>query len=235
MREALGVAEFKPLELVEKAVLRKLQRGRQPKKLLDWLSQVIVPALTEKDLLFDWRDPIRKELAERCHVPLCNSRTLPARYVYAGSEWTGNELLERAYGSHPERGFLHPPPAEANDWERWEKLYRWLGVGWCPKVLPIVCEADEPGTRQGPEWSNDVFSVQLPPDDWGDYCATLDEDFENRRRMTRLRQNWTLDNSRGVLPIDGAFKVIAENWDYYEKYQDAVFYRSNNMKSDDDN
>ena len=119
--------------------------------------------------------------------------------------------------------------------ERWERFYRWLGVGWYPKVMPIVCEADRQGTRKGLEWNKDVFGIAETPGNWSDYCTTLDKDGENQRRKTRLRQNWTLDGGQHVLFIDGTFKTINENWNYYTQYKEAIYYRSNNMKSDDDN
>lgn len=231
--EILGVFEFKPLALVQKAILPVLRTGHQPEGLLDFLCRVVVPSLA-KDEIFDWRDPIRRELAERILVPLRSRARLPAAQVYAGTEWTGSDFLERAYAGLSDRGFLHPPPSDGEERERWKKFYGWLGVGWCPKVMPIVCYEDERGTHEGPRWNNGVFPIGYKVDRWPEYCKQFDH-FENQPRKARLRQNWMLDGGETVLLLDGAFAVVSDCWSYYSKYQQCVFYRSSSLSVDHDN
>ena len=232
--DLLGVSEFEPLAIIEKAVLPILRTARQPEHLLDFLCHVVTPALGKDDLIFDWRNGIRRELAERLLVPLENGAHLPATQVYAGTEWTGDDFLERAFGGRSDRGFLHPPPDKASERERWEKIYRWVGVGWCPKVLPIVCHQDKEGVFEGPQWDDGTFPIECAPERWSDYCRVFDH-FENRSRKARLRQNWTLDGGEYVLAQDGAFSSVNDNWSYYQKYLHASFYLSSNQKEDYDN
>ncbi|MDP6506635.1 MAG: hypothetical protein QF886_23620, partial [Planctomycetota bacterium] len=230
----LGVSEFEPLSLIEKAILPVLREGRQPDGLLGFLCRVVAPALQRDDLIFNWMNEVRRELAECLKVPLRNGTELPAAQVYAGAEWTGNDFLERAYGSRSDRGFLQPPPADKEERECWERLYRWTGVGWYPKVLPIVRFADSRETFEGPTWKDGVFPVDGEPECWREYCGKLD-DFEMGSRKARLRQNWTLDGGSSVLLQEGALSVFSDNWGYYAKYRQAIFFRSSNLREDYDN
>jgi hypothetical protein len=232
--EILGVSEFKPISLIEKAILPILRKGDQPGGLIDFLCEVIAPALRDDELNFDWRDPVRRELAERLLIPLRNDKWLPAVQVYAGAEWTGNDFLEQVYANRNDRGFLHPPPENEKSRERWQRFYRYVGVGWCPKVLPVVCHEDKKETREGPRWDDRIFSFANPPERWVEYCGKLN-DFEMGPKKARMRQNWTLDGGSDVLIRDGAFAVISDNWAYYSKYRPAVIYRSSNRKEDYDN
>ena len=232
--ELLGVSEFEPLTLISKAVLPVLRAGRQPNGLLDFLCRVVAPTLRKDDLIFDWRDPVRSELAERLLIPLRNGARLAAAKVYAGTEWTSDDFLDRAYGNCSDRGFLQPPPTDEDERKRWERLYKWIGVDWCPKVLPIVCFADKTGTLEGPRWDDGIFRVTNPPEHWPEYCKQFDH-FENRSRKARLRQNWTLDGGSNVLMHDGALSIVNDSWAHYSKYRQATFFRSSNLRENYDN
>lgn len=232
--EVLGVSEFKPLTLIEKAVLPILRNDTQPNGLIEFLCRVIVPALREEDLIFDWHNPVRKEFAERMLVSVRGGTTLPAVQVYAGADWTGTDFLERAYSRLNHRGFLDPPPGESKNRNQLEKLYRWIGVGWFPKVLPVVYFEAKRGTGEGPHWVNGIFPVTTPPEHWREYCTQFNH-FDNQARKARLRQDWTLDGGSDVLMADDAFSFVNANWPYYSKYIHSVFYRSSNLKEDYDN
>ncbi len=232
--DLLGVSEFKPQSLIDRVILPVLRTEGQPDGLIDFLYRVIEPALSSDNLIFDWRDPVRRELAERLRVPLRNGGLLPAAQVYAGEEWTGNDFLDRMYLNRTDRGFLAPPPEDLKKQECWGRFYRYVGVSWCPKVLPVVCFEDKELTRKGPRWEQGIFPVEHPPEYWCEYCGSLD-DFEMEPRKARLRQNWTLDGGTDVLLQDNAFAVVNSNWQYYSKYCDAVIYRSSNRQYDNDN
>ena len=231
----LKIAPFKPLTLVEKAILPVLRMRKQPEGLLDFLCTVCTPELKKDDLLFDWHDPVKKELADRCHVLTRDNLTMPATYVYAGVEWTKRDFLDQAYQNHSDRGFLEPPPENEEKHQQLENFYKWLGVGWCPKVIPIVCHRAERVTREGPIWCNGLFQLQNQPRDWGLYCKNTFDLFEEEQRKARLRQNWSLDGGAEILCIDGAFTEISDNWEYYSKYTEAIYYRSSNIREDYDN
>lgn len=234
LTEVCGVSEFTPRSLIAKAILPILRVGDQPNGLIGFLCKVIAPALRDGDLIFDWRDPVRRELAESLLIAIRNEELLPAVYVYAGADWTGNDFLEQVYSNRKDRGFLHPPPADEKERERWQRFYWYVGVGWCPKVLPIVCYEAKEKTREGPRWDDGIFSVAKPPECWPEYCGRLN-DFDMGSRKARLRQNWTLDGGSEIIIRDGAFAVVSDNWDYYSKYRQAVIYRSSNLREDYDN
>jgi hypothetical protein len=230
----LVISKFEPLNLIKKAILPVLREGRQPDGLLGFLSCVIAPALQNEDLIFDWLISVRRELTESLKIPLRNGRELPAAQVYAGADWTGNDFLERAYGNRDDRGFLQPPPVNKEERERWERFYRWVGVGWHPKVLPIVCFTNKIETFEGPMWKDGTFPVNHEPQGWREYCGKLD-DFYMESRKSRLRRNWTLDGGGSVLLQAGALSVFSDNWGYYAKYRNAIFSRSSNLRADYDN
>lgn len=69
--------------------------------------------------------------------------------------------------------FCIRPPAGEEEHKRWADFYGWLGVGWAPKVLPILLEPDELKTRRGWQWKDGRFVTEgLPePPGWRDCCA----------------------------------------------------------------
>ena len=116
----------------------------------------------------------------------------------------------------------------------WERFYQWLGIGWSPKVLPIVCFENHPKTFKGPEWQQNIFPVDTELYGWREYCKEIYH-FEFSHRKVRMRQNWTLDGGQAVLSSDGAFPTICENWESYEEYTEVVGRQSSNRKEDFDN
>ncbi|MCY4641497.1 MAG: DUF3883 domain-containing protein [Gammaproteobacteria bacterium] len=236
LKEVLSVSEFKPDELVEKVILPFLDdhERRLSEDLLDFLCAVIEPELKDNDLKFDWRNPVRRQLAEQAMVATRRGNELPVVGVYAGADWTGNEFLEQAYGGCNDRGFLRSPPSDRDDKLRWERFYQWLGIGWGPKVLPIVCFENHPKTFKGPKWQHNLFPVDTELYGWHEYCKEI-YDFEFNYRKSRMRQNWTLDGGEAVLSLDDAFPTICEHWESYEKYTEVFGFQSSNRKEDFDN
>ncbi len=197
------------------------------------------PTLKDEDLVFDWQDSYRVGLIEYIKVPVRGKEYRPAIEVYAGHEWTGNYLLKDLYDERSDRYFLNDININGQEKGRWERLYRWVGVGWYPKVIPIALYKDETATYEGSIWRVGKFEIDSPPNGWREYCQMLENQSpnkgENRRRKTRLRENWNLDGNEKVLKYSNVFQVICENWTYYKKYLQAVWYSSNNMRKDDDN
>lgn len=234
--ERLDVNELKPHALLEQVVLPGLDDGRQPDGLLDFLLAVVEPLLKDKDLFFDWRDVCRRKLARQCKVPCRGGAMRPASDVYAGYEWTGNEALDELYGKCVERAFLSPPPRDEKLKERWRRLYQWMGVGWCPKALPLVLFKDEEKTYEGPKWQNDVFPLENAPRHWKEHCkSSFGDTRELSERKARLRQDWTIDGGEQLFRNNRLFSLITAHWRYYEQYKKAVFYCSSNIAQDYDN
>ena len=234
LEEFLDISKFEPINLLKKAILPFLKEleGPQPEGMLNFLCSVVEPELKDDDVMFEWRDPVRREFAERIIVPTRHGDGLPAAKVYAGSDWTGHSFLDRAYGDCPDRGFLKPPPADEKAKLRWQRFYQWVGVGWCPKVLPIVCFEDRPEIKKGPQGKEGYFPVDTEPLCWSAYCKTIKNVyFEYQPRM---RQNWTLDGGGEVLSLDGAFSIISNNWENYKSYKEALGYKSSNRQKDND-
>lgn len=232
--QALGLQEFTPPGITKALAAQQLDTAT-PEALWDYLLCAIAPLLKDSDAVMDWKSNDRESLAERVKVPCRDGEWKAAKEVYAGREWTENDFLERAYGSHQDRWFLAAPPVDGATRKSFELLARWLGVGWSPKVLRVVNEGSESGTQRGPQWQGGVFPVPTPPARWRVHCTTLNKDHENDARSARLRQDWKLDGDEWVLTVSGAFASVAREWGSYKGYLQAVIYRSSNMRCDYDN
>ena len=70
LKEEFFVSEFKPDELVKKVILPFLDdhESRLSGDLLDFLCAVVEPELKDNDLKFDWRNPVRRQLAEQAMI-----------------------------------------------------------------------------------------------------------------------------------------------------------------------
>lgn len=227
----LGVAVFSPAAIA--AALSKSNLNAVPhESLWQFLLATVAPMLNDKESVMDWRNKAREILAKHIRVPCRDATWSPAINVYAGREWTGHDFLERAYGT--QRHFLEAPPADEEQRKRVERLARWLGVGWSPKVLPVVNFEDKRDTREGPNWQDNQFPVASPASCWREHCRELD-DGENASRKARLRQDWTIDGDVEVLRVDGAFECIVTEWKAYAEYLSATVYRSSNRAEDYDN
>ncbi len=230
----LGVAEFSP-EAIAEALAKSDFAAVPHKSLWQFLLSTVAPMLNDKDAVMNWRNKSRATLTERVRVPCRDAAWEPAINVYAGREWTGNDFLERAYGT--QRHFLEAPPSDEEQRKRVERLARWLGVGWSPKVLPIVNFEDKAETKEGPRWQHSQFLVTSPPSFWLEHCGELSThsryDFDDY--TARLRQDWTIDGDAEILRMDGAFENIVNEWRAYSNYLSAVIYRSSNMQLDKDN
>ena len=236
------VSEFKPLGLLE-AILPILCNTdvEQPARLIDFLFSAVEPELADEDIIFNWKEPARKKVSELLKLPVRGGDERPVKEVYAGSDWTGNDFLEKAYGNNNERDFLKSPPSDEEEKKRWQRFYQWLGVGWCPKIMPILCFYEKAGTKEGSLWKNDqrngYFSVEPAPHRWREYCKSLPKEKSNDpcpEYTPRMRQNWSLDGGEAILSQDGAFSIIGNNWKYFKQYETAIGFQSSNKNKDND-
>ena len=110
LTSTFGVREFRLGEVIEGPVLGALQTGEQPEGTIEFLFALWSRAEKRERGDFDWTVPWRERLIRQCKVRCRDDEQRPALNVYAGSDWTGSEYLERCYSTQPDRTFLHPPP-----------------------------------------------------------------------------------------------------------------------------
>jgi len=232
----LGVAEFNPAS-ISKALTALELESIQPEVLWNYLQAVVTPMLNKSDAVMDWKDRYREKLIERTKVPCRNGEWRPAIEVYAGQDWTGNNFLEHAYASRSDRAFLCSPPQDEENRKHFELLARWLGLGWSPKVLPVVNYEDRPETKEGALWNGDMFTVPSMPSKWREHCAELcTTSHKHLRHYTaRLRQDWTIDGDEAVLRLPFVFASVVREWRCYKDLFHSVVYHSSNRQRDNDN
>ncbi len=193
--------------------------------------------LNKLDAVMDWKNKYRVNLIERVNVPCRHSEWRPAIEVYAGKDWTEDVFLEEAYASRSDRSFLCSPPDDKESRKNFELLARWLGVGWSPKVLPIVNYEDRQGTKEGVLWQRNVFPVQSMPSKWREHCAELNtaSRIGLKKYNARLRQDWTIDGDETVLSLPRVFANVVREWRCYKGFLSSVIYHSSNRQKDNDN
>lgn len=237
IRDTLAVRDFSLSEVIEHAVLRKLETGDQPSGTIEFLFALWSSAKERDRGHFAWGIPWREKLIRTCKVACRNGELHTALATYAGSDWTNSEFLERCYGDT--RPFLQAP-SDPEQREQWTAFYRWLGVGWAPKVVPLVPPASEAGVPPGWRWQNGRFGGgKLEPDEWRRYCGESwlrryqSQNFVARNPL--LKTDWTLDGGSRVITQPGAFEVIAREWSYYSRYLESTCCWSSRQIQRDDN
>jgi hypothetical protein len=226
----LGVRGFEPSGIAEVLDAQEVE-GVAKAELWEYLLAVVAPLLKPADAWMNWKDAHRASLARRVRVPCREGVWRAAGEVYAGSEWTGDVCLEQAFGSRNGTAMLCGPPAEELQRQGFERLARWLGVGWSPRVRAIV---DAKEKEQAPRWRGGRFPVEGPPVRWAAHCRELD-DGENEVRKARLRRDWTIDGGEDVLAQEGIYECVVKEWATYEDFLKAEIRRSRNVAKDLDN
>ena len=247
LTNTLEVLKFSALSVIEHSVLPVLSQDRtvQPNgELIQFLKRLRDADAKEsrKEVeSFDWNDKTRRTVIEELHLQ-CQGRSWPVLRIYAGEKWTAHRFLEEAYGE--QRGYLDiEPPAEEKARDSWQTFWKWLGVGWCPKVVPVLREIVYGcKDRKGLSWQNgkftgDFFHQPDEPESWEGYCRSLrfDEDFKNWEYTPRLKACWTIDGGTAVLTQGGAFRMIGNHWSAYNDWMQAKIGYSTNMQMDHDN
>ena len=239
-RDTLGVRDFRISEVITHAVLPVVEAGEQPAGIVEFLYVLWCRAESRERGDFDWRERWRERLIRACKVRCHNGELRSALEIYAGGDWTRSDFLEHCYAGRTDRTFLHAPPHDPEFRESWAAFYRWLGVGWAPKVIPLLLEEDKSKTKRGWQWIDGRFVVagQEPPG-WRDYCAQAwaqryqASDFTHR--TPRLKLDWTLDGGEEIVEHSGAFEAIHATWSYYARYAESVCFWSSNQQQDYDN
>ena len=208
------------LETDEKLVKKK------PRALLNFMQQIY--RISER------KDNCPSKLSWLLRVKVRGGDWQPASEVYAGKDWDVPEVLECMYA---DRHFLEKPKRKKKN--HWESFYRWLGISFLPKEVPIVNEDMHPKTKKGLVVHEEDSSSGLPsnlhadpPDGWKSYWSENFSPYCAYKR--RVRQNWTLDGGEKALKTPGAFAFIAQHWTHYAKFK-CEGYKSSNMQKDYDN
>ena len=138
---------------------------------------------------------------------------------------------------YEDRHFLEKPKNEEK--KHWASFYRWLGISFLPREVPIVNEDMRPKTKKGLIVDGEDSRSGLPPnlhadlpDEWEHYWSEKFSPYHSYER--RIRQNWTLDGGGKALQTPGAFVFIAQHWEHYAEFKCAG-YESSNMQKDYDN
>ena len=247
LTETLGVLKFSALSVVEHAVLPALtanQTFEQKSDLIHFLRRLRDADQGESKKpveSFNWMEPVRRELIQKLHIR-CQGRSWSVLQIYAGEKWTGSWFLEDTFSD--QRGFLDiDPHADQEQRELEENFWKWLGVAWCPKVLPVLKDiVVEKQHGEGLAWVNARFQgqfFQMPHalEGWSEYCGALrcDVRFTRWSYFPRLKANWTIDGGTSALAQVGAFGVIAKHWPTYRGWLRAKIGYSSNEQINRDN
>lgn len=254
--KVLGVHEFSAIGVIEHCVLPVLEKAHNQeasKKLILFLKSLreadVKEAKTSVET-FDWENAIRCDLVRNLFLK-CQEKIWPVLHVYADQKWTGSKFLEHTYGAT--RGFIEmKPPEDLKERASWENFWKWLGVGWCPKIMPllddVVSKLEDYGGLKWNErekiFQGTFFQRDEIPDNWHMYCNALLERTSSipnsdinsiLNRTPRIKKNWTIDGGLQLLKKTGAFHIVGSNWSAYEKWMGTMISYSSNKQYDYDN
>ncbi len=245
LEKTLGVRKFSACEVIEHCILES-PLLREPVhaagNLIHFLKQLRDTDKKEATKeSFDWNDRIRSQLIQKLQLS-CRDGPWPVYQIYAGEGWTGEKFLEAAFDG--DRGFLDmEPPDNVELRKSWEAFWKWLGVGWCPKVLPVLTSIFyDRNDKKGWSWQDsefarqDAFQGADEPANWRDYCGSLRKDtsFTRWNYTPRMKCNWTLDGGESVLRHPGAFQCLAANWHAYGRSMESKIGFSSHQREDRD-
>jgi hypothetical protein len=249
LTEFLGVAPFSASAVIQRCVLGSACVGPDhpaSSELIHFLKSLreADPKELKKTVeSFDWKDKARRQLVQEIHLHL-QGRSWPILQVYASQRWTGEDFLESAFGAT--RGYLDmESPVHDEDKASWASFWKWLGVGWCPKVLPICKGVTwDRNDSSGWRWSahetvfkGESFGAKERLQEWTEYCKELaaDTSFTSWSYTPRMKANWTIDGGVNLLVKPNAFRVIGENWNAYSGWTKTSVGYSSNRQIDYDN
>lgn len=241
LTDFLGVAPFSASAVIQQCVLKATCIGAEhpaSPELIHFLK-----SLREADQKefkkpvesFDWKDKARSQLIQKLHLRL-QGLNWPVLQVYASQSWTGDDFLQSAYGD--KRGYLDmDPPDQDEDKASWESFWRWLGVGWCPKVVPIIKNISLPQDAGGWNWNGNSFNgsrfcndFDLP--DWEAYCRDLEKEHHGDifQRRPIMKANWAIDVGPKVLAYDKASQIISAHWQHYQPFLETEIRYSSRLQ-----
>jgi hypothetical protein len=241
LTDFLGVAPFAASTVIQRCVLGSAcvgpEHAASPEliQFLKSLREADTKEFKKTVESFDWRDKARRQLVQQLYLQL-QGRTWPVLQVYAPQSWTGDGFLESAFGLM--RGYLEmEPPVHDEEKASWESFWKWLGVGWCPKVIPTIKDVLLPKDVGGWNWNGRVFNgSQFCHDfdlsNWEDYCCALEKAAtgDSFQRRPIMKANWTIDSGPRVLACDRASQVIPANWQHYQPFLETEIRYSSRLQ-----
>jgi len=203
-----GLHHFQPHEIIEKAVLPAIETADESiksdlaynKDLLIFLAQLKTSDKFEDMVSYPWFNDLRTQLAYDICVPIENGDWLPAWKVYANKEWGAPDELMQVYEGSPDRGFLVSPDDTVHSEipvEKWKALYRYLGVSWEPKILPIE---EVPGYISRYSFSNPHPS-HVSEEDWEQYESYYSNNeslYDMWGWSIKLKDSYVLDDWKNI-------------------------------------
>ncbi len=203
-----GLHPFRPHEIIEKAVLPTIETADESiksalaynKDLLIFLAQLETSDKFEDIDPYPWFNDLRTQLALNVCVPIENGDWLPAWKVYVNREWGAPDELMQVYEGSPNRGFLNSPDDAVHNGipvEKWKAMYRYLGVSWEPKILPIE---EVPGYISQYSFSNSHPS-HASEEDWDqykNYYSNNESLYDMWGWSIKLRDSYVLDDWKNI-------------------------------------
>ena len=169
---------------------------KKPKTLLDFMQRVYRNATEDEK-----NSSTAENLSQLLRVNTHHKGWQPANTVYAGKDWDAdNAVLE---GMYPDKPFLAAPK---DDKEREEKqrFYRWLRVGFIPRVFPF--DEETMTSNQLMQWNK--YAPQHPRP-------------HNAYNIKNEKKLHLLDGGAKTLKTSGAFAYLAKHWDHFSCHQEA--------------
>ena len=202
-----GLHPFKPHEIIEKVVLPAIKNAEDSdqagtafkKDLLIFLAQLEPSDKFEDMDPYPWFNDLRTHLALNVCVPIENGDWLPGWQVYATKEWEAHDELMQVYEGSPDRGFLASPDDAVHSGipaEKWKALYRYLGVSWEPKILPI--EGESGYLRYS---FPNPHSTHISEEDWNQYTSYCrhNKNLSIMWKWTiKLEESYVIDNWKNI-------------------------------------
>jgi hypothetical protein len=204
-----GLHPFQPRDIIQKAVLPAIQNAEPSrnfgpsykKDLLVFLAQLQPNENKFEDTdPYPWFNELRTQLALKVCVPTENGDWLPGYKVYASKQWESPDELIEVYKNSKNSNFLMAIDDDVHNGipiEKWKSLYRYLGVSWEPKILPI---------EEEPEWL-DRYSFPNPhcnnvsEEDWEQYkiyYRDSDKLSDMWRWTIKLEESYSLDDWKNI-------------------------------------
>lgn len=204
-----GLHPFQPRDIIQKAVLPAIENAEASNKfdlsykkdLLIFLVQLEPNENKFEDTdPYPWFNKLRTQLALNVCVPTENGDWLPGYKVYASKEWGSPDELIEVYKSSKNSSFLMATDDNVHNGipiEKWKSLYRYLGVSWEPKILPI---------EEEPEWLSrysfpNPHSTNVSEEDWEHYRVYYrdsDRLSDMWRWTIKLEQSYALDGWKNI-------------------------------------
>ena len=248
--EMFGLHRFSFESVCSECVVPALKSSKidDHQRLIDFLQGIFPHNDAKHNKPFDWNNSVQAGLCDHLEVCCDDGQWRVARLVYASELWeVTSELIE--YCRQGSRAVLAPPTPDlrGDDLTSWKRFYSWVGVAWCPKVLPIIplAESSESRSNQGLKlWEPNFGMAQnegIRSDAWRSYCGSLLNDSARAHRRpsldykSRMKRNWRMDGDPSSMRVPNLIVLLERNWSYYAQYLEATGHRSSNAREDYDN